>query len=102
VIAEALLFSASGQLRNMASIGGNIMQRTRCAYFRDETDGRCNKRHPGSGCAALHGLNRNHAAPAVRRSTALIAITRFSDGLSPVWRPTRPILRLRLQLWTRS
>src|SRR6266576_789241 len=61
VIAEALLFAASGQLRNMASIGGNIMQRTRCAYFRDETDGRCNKRHPGSGCAALHGFNRNHA-----------------------------------------
>ena len=61
VIAESLLFAASGQLRNMASIGGNIMQRTRCAYFRDETDGRCNKRSPGSGCAALHGLNRNHA-----------------------------------------
>ena len=61
VIAEALLFAASGQLRNMASIGGNIIQRTRCAYFRDETDGRCNKRNPGSGCAALHGLNRNHA-----------------------------------------
>jgi xanthine dehydrogenase YagS FAD-binding subunit len=61
VIAEALLSSASGQLRNMASIGGNIMQRTRCAYFRDETDGRCNKRTSGSGCAALHGLNRNHA-----------------------------------------
>jgi len=61
VIAEALLFAASGQLRNMASIGGNIMQRTRCAYFRDETDCRCNKRLPGSGCAALHGLNRNHA-----------------------------------------
>ena len=61
VIAEALLFAASGQLRNMASIGGNIMQRTRCAYFRDETHGRCNKRSPGMGCAALHGLNRNHA-----------------------------------------
>jgi xanthine dehydrogenase YagS FAD-binding subunit len=61
VIAEALLFAASAQLRNMASIGGNIMQRTRCAYFRDETDGRCNKRNPDSGCAALHGLNRNHA-----------------------------------------
>jgi xanthine dehydrogenase YagS FAD-binding subunit len=61
VIAEALLFAASGQLRNMASIGGNIMQRTRCAYFRDETGSRCNKRQPGSGCAALHGLNRNHA-----------------------------------------
>jgi xanthine dehydrogenase YagS FAD-binding subunit len=61
LIAEALLFAASAQLRNMASIGGNIMQRTRCAYYRDETDGRCNKRNPGSGCAALHGLNRNHA-----------------------------------------
>jgi xanthine dehydrogenase YagS FAD-binding subunit len=61
VIAESLLFAASGQLRNMATIGGNVMQRTRCAYFRDETDGRCNKRSPGSGCAALHGLNRNHA-----------------------------------------
>src|ERR1700688_4145998 len=61
VIAGALLSSASGQLRNMASIGGNIMQRTRCAYFRDEADGRCNKRNPSAGCAALHGLNRNHA-----------------------------------------
>jgi xanthine dehydrogenase YagS FAD-binding subunit len=61
VIAEALLLSASGQLRNMASIGGNIMQRTRCAYFRDEDGLPCNKRQPGSGCSALHGLNRNHA-----------------------------------------
>jgi xanthine dehydrogenase YagS FAD-binding subunit len=61
VIAEALLFAASGQLRNMASMGGNIMQRTRCAYFRDEDDAPCNKRRPGSGCAAFHGLNRNHA-----------------------------------------
>src|SRR5229473_7327852 len=61
VIAEALLFAASGQLRNMASMGGNIMQRTRCGYFRDEDDLPCNKRRPGSGCSALHGLNRNHA-----------------------------------------
>jgi xanthine dehydrogenase YagS FAD-binding subunit len=61
VIAESLLFAASGQLRNMATIGGNIMQRTRCAYFRDEDDLPCNKRRPGSGCAALHGINRNHA-----------------------------------------
>jgi xanthine dehydrogenase YagS FAD-binding subunit len=61
VIAEALLAAASGQLRNMASMGGNIMQRTRCAYFRDEDELPCNKRRPGSGCAALHGLNRNHA-----------------------------------------
>jgi xanthine dehydrogenase YagS FAD-binding subunit len=61
VLAEALLFAASGQLRNMASIGGNIMQRTRCAYFRDEDGLPCNKRRPGSGCSALHGMNRNHA-----------------------------------------
>ncbi len=61
VIAESLLFAACGQLRNMASLGGNIMQRTRCAYFRDEDDLPCNKRRPGTGCSALHGLNRNHA-----------------------------------------
>jgi xanthine dehydrogenase YagS FAD-binding subunit len=61
VITEALLLSASGQLRNMASMGGNIMQRTRCPYFRDDDDAPCNKRRPGTGCSALHGLNRNHA-----------------------------------------
>src|SRR5579859_6040787 len=61
VIAESLLFAASGQLRNMASMGGNIMQRTRCAYFRDEDDLPCNKRRTGSGCSARYGLNRNHA-----------------------------------------
>lgn len=62
VIAEGLLFAASGQLRNMASMGGNLMQRTRCAYFRDGDDTLpCNKRRPGSGCSALNGLNRNHA-----------------------------------------
>jgi xanthine dehydrogenase YagS FAD-binding subunit len=61
VIAEALLIAASGQLRNMASMGGNIMQRTRCAYFRDDDDPPCNKRRPGSGCSALHGFNRNQA-----------------------------------------
>src|ERR1700731_1492278 len=61
VVAEALLFAASGQLRNMASIGGNIMQRTRCAFFAHETARRCNKRSPSSGWPALHGLNRNHA-----------------------------------------
>ncbi len=61
VIAESLLFAASGQLRNMATIGGNIMQRTRCPYFRDEDNLPCNKRRPGSGCSARFGLNRNHA-----------------------------------------
>ncbi|MER6426017.1 xanthine dehydrogenase family protein subunit M [Streptomyces sp. NPDC001137] len=60
VISEALELSASAQLRNMATIGGNIMQRTRCTYFRDVTAD-CNKREPGSGCAALHGFNRMHA-----------------------------------------
>ena len=61
VIAESLLLAASGQIRNMASIGGNIMQRTRCAYFRDGDGLLCNKRQAGSGCSALHGLNRVHA-----------------------------------------
>ena len=61
VIVESLLFAASGQLRNMATIGGNIMQRTRCTYFRDEDNLPCNKRRPGSGCSARFGLNRNHA-----------------------------------------
>lgn len=60
VVAQALEFSASPQLRNMATIGGNILQRTRCPYFRDVTAA-CNKRQPGSGCAALHGFNRSHA-----------------------------------------
>lgn len=60
VISQALELSASAQLRNMATIGGNIMQRTRCTYFRDVTAA-CNKREPGSGCAALEGVNRAHA-----------------------------------------
>jgi xanthine dehydrogenase YagS FAD-binding subunit len=60
-IAEALLSSASPQLRNMASMGGNLMQRTRCPYFRAETDLPCNKRRPGSGCAALEGEDRSMA-----------------------------------------
>jgi xanthine dehydrogenase YagS FAD-binding subunit len=60
VVSQALLAGASPQLRNMATIGGNIMQRTRCAYFRDVSQA-CNKRSPGNGCAAIAGLNRNHA-----------------------------------------
>ncbi len=61
VVSESLLFAASGQLRNMASIGGNVMQRTRCAYFRDGDGLPCNKREPGSGCSALRGIHRTHA-----------------------------------------
>ncbi|MEO3855482.1 xanthine dehydrogenase family protein subunit M [Acrocarpospora sp. B8E8] len=60
MIAEALELSASAQLRNMASIGGNLLQRTRCGYFRDLSTA-CNKREPGSGCSALTGVNRIHA-----------------------------------------
>src|SRR5882724_1883296 len=61
VLSEALLSGASPQLRNMASVGGNLLQRTRCAYFRDVGVDACNKRKPGSGCAALEGYSRMHA-----------------------------------------
>src|SRR3982750_1098260 len=60
VLSEALLSGATPQLRNMATVGGNLMQRTRCPYFRD-TFWPCNKRQPGSGCSALDGFNRSHA-----------------------------------------
>jgi xanthine dehydrogenase YagS FAD-binding subunit len=60
VIAESLQLAASQQIRNMASLGGNVLQRTRCEYFR-ETSWPCNKRDPGSGCSALEGVNREHA-----------------------------------------
>ncbi len=60
MLAEALAAGASGQLRNMATVGGNLLQRTRCTYFRD-TVAHCNKREPGSGCDALAGVSRGHA-----------------------------------------
>jgi xanthine dehydrogenase YagS FAD-binding subunit len=61
VIADALRLAASQQIRNMATLGGNVMQRTRCTYFRDVSYDACNKRNPGSGCAAMEGFNRTHA-----------------------------------------
>jgi xanthine dehydrogenase YagS FAD-binding subunit len=61
VLSQALLSGASAQLRNMATTGGNLLQRTRCTYFRDLTFAECNKRTPGSGCAAITGHNRTHA-----------------------------------------
>jgi xanthine dehydrogenase YagS FAD-binding subunit len=94
LIAQALELSASPQLRNMASIGGNLMQRPRCLYFRD-VSAACNRRAPGSGCAAIDGRNRTHAifggsAQCVAThpsdlAVALVAldavvITRASDG----------------------
>jgi xanthine dehydrogenase YagS FAD-binding subunit len=60
MLSEALLSGASGQLRNLATTGGNLLQRTRCVYFQDVTTP-CNKREPGSGCSALEGYNRDHA-----------------------------------------
>ncbi len=61
VIAQSLMLAASAQIRNMASLGGNVLQRTRCGYFRDVSYSACNKRQPGSGCAAMDGFNRRHA-----------------------------------------
>ena len=60
LLSQAILFGASGQIRNMATVGGNLMQRTRCYYFYDEA-ARCNKRRPESGCDAIGGFNRIHA-----------------------------------------
>ncbi len=61
LLTESLWQAASQQLRNMARLGGNVLQRTRCSYFRDTSYEQCNKRAPGSGCAALDGANRGHA-----------------------------------------
>ena len=77
VIAQALLLGASAQLRNMASMGGNLCQRVRCSYFRDATSP-CNKRDPGSGCAAL------------RVSTAGTRSWAPATTASPPTRPTSP------------
>jgi xanthine dehydrogenase YagS FAD-binding subunit len=61
VLVETLTLAASQQLRNMARLGGNVLQRTRCSYFRDTKTLECNKRVPGSGCAAMDGNNKSHA-----------------------------------------
>ena len=75
MIVQSLELAASAQLRNMASIAGNIMQKTRCSYYRD-VKSPCNKREPGSGCAAITGINRSHAV--LGTSDACIA-THHSD-----------------------
>jgi xanthine dehydrogenase YagS FAD-binding subunit len=61
VLARAILAGASAQVRNMATVGGNLLQRTRCTYFYDDESARCNKREPGQGCDAIDGFNRTHA-----------------------------------------
>ena len=92
MLSQALLAGASGQLRNMATTGGNLLQRTRCPHFRD-TAMPCNKREPGTGCSALHGENRGHAV--LGTSDSCIA-THPSDmavalvALDAVVRTTRP------------
>src|SRR5438067_3571154 len=98
VIAEALLDSASPQVRNQATIGGNLLQRTRCPYFRDIGYAQCNKRAPGSGCAALGGENRWHAvlgtsdaciaAHASDLAVALVALDAAVEIQSPGGRRT--------------
>ncbi|MFG2515847.1 FAD binding domain-containing protein [Streptomyces sp. NPDC048584] len=82
-LAQAVLAGASGQLRNMATVGGNLLQRTRCGYFTDVTKP-CNKRAPGSGCPALEGEHHNHAilgasdhCVAVHPSDMGVALTAF-------------------------
>ena len=61
VLSRAILAGASAQIRNMATVGGNVLQRTRCTYFYDDAGSRCNKRSPGEGCDAVEGFNRIHA-----------------------------------------
>jgi xanthine dehydrogenase YagS FAD-binding subunit len=79
VLASAVMAGASQQLRNMASTGGNLLQRTRCAYFYD-TVTPCNKREPGSGCSAIHGYNRMHAI--LGASDACIAVHPSDMGVA--------------------
>ncbi|KOU77966.1 molybdopterin dehydrogenase [Streptomyces sp. MMG1533] len=87
-LTQAVLAGASGQLRNMATVGGNLLQRTRCGYFADVTKS-CNKRVPGSGCPAVEGEHRNHAVlgasehcVAVHPSDMGVALTAFDAVLS--------------------
>jgi xanthine dehydrogenase YagS FAD-binding subunit len=71
VLARAILAGASPQIRNMATVGGNLLQRTRCTYFYDDDGALCNKRNPGQGCDAMEGFNRTHAI--LGASTACVA-----------------------------
>jgi len=72
LIPQSLDLGASQQIRNMARLGGNVLQRTRCAYYREPSFAQCNRRNPGSGCAALEGHNRQHAV--LGTSDACIAV----------------------------
>src|SRR5262245_20322259 len=103
-LSESLWRAASQQLRNMASVGGNLLQRTRCAYFRGGEPFACNKRKPGSGCAAQEGLDRGHALLGGSESCiavypgdwaiALIAFDAEVDVLGPQGERTIPLEHL--------
>src|ERR671926_469244 len=102
VISEALLNSASPQVRNQATMGGNLLQRTRCPYFRDVGYGACNKRAPDSGCAAIGGENRWHAvlgtsssciaAHASDLAVALVALDAAVEVRGPGGQRTVPLI----------
>ena len=100
-LSESLWRAASQQLRNMASLGGNLLQRTRCAYFRGGEPFACNKRVPGSGCAALEGIDRGHALLGTSPhciatypgdfAVALVAFDAVVDILGPNGMRTMPV-----------
>lgn len=81
VLAQSLDLAASAQLRNMASLAGNVLQRTRCPYFRDVSYQNCNKRIPDSGCAALEGFNRQHAVLGVSQNCIATYSGDFAQAL---------------------
>jgi len=93
VLSQSLWLAASQQIRNMAFVGGNVLQRTRCSYFRD-TSWACNKREPGSGCSALEGINRWHAVLGTSEqciasypgdwATALVALDATVETVGPL------------------
>jgi len=101
VIAESLLASASAQVRNQATMGGNLLQRPRCPYFRDVGYSACNRRSPGSGCSAMAGVNRWHAvlgtsdhciaANASDLAVALVALDAAVEVVGPGGRRTVPL-----------
>ncbi|MEV6930970.1 FAD binding domain-containing protein [Dactylosporangium sp. NPDC051485] len=98
MVRDALLAGASPQLRNMATIGGNLLQRTRCRYFRDPAVDHCNKRIPGSGCAAFEGVARMHAI--LGASPACIAL--HASDLAVALTALGSVVRLRSDRGPRS